>query len=326
MAWTGGGKLCVLGSIALLGLPLAAPAAHASRTAASHSNHAAAHTPGHIADHTAGLGAAHAHFAASEAPRHEHLAAAGHRAAAGRHGTSEARLYGGRGHGSAKHLAYGRGHGRGIHFARATGEGGISCVPFAREETGIGLKGNAETWWNEADGVYARGSSPEPGAVLSFRSNYAMRLGHVAVVTHVISNRQIEIDHANWAGPGAGAGQVSRNISVIDVSQNNDWTAVRVALGHSTEYGSVYPTYGFIYDRPDRGTAVASVRQTDINPPPRDLRPADERTPLAVVHPVPIPAVGPAQGYDEVAEAPDGRDGRTASGPLNLDAPDRGLR
>ncbi|MBV9735566.1 MAG: CHAP domain-containing protein [Acidisphaera sp.] len=207
-----------------------------------------------------------------------------------------------------------------VRYARAGG--GISCVPFARAESGIGLKGNAETWWNEADGVYARGSAPEPGSVLSFRANYAMHLGHVAVVTHVIGNRQVEIDQANWAGPGAARGGVSRNISVVDVSQNNDWTAVRVALGHSGTYGSVYPTYGFIYDRPDGATTVASARQADINPPPRDLRPADERTPLAVVHPVLIPPTG----YDEVAEAPEGGGGRAASGPLTLDAPDRSLR
>ena len=45
-------------------------------------------------------------------------------------------------------------------------------------------------------------------------------------------------------------GGVARSIPVVDVSEANDWTAVRVGLGRSGEFGSVYPTYGFIYDRP----------------------------------------------------------------------------
>ncbi|MBV9784098.1 MAG: CHAP domain-containing protein [Acidisphaera sp.] len=229
-------------------------------------------------------------------------------------------------HGGLKMVSYSMRHGgRGrFRLAKAGGGGGISCVPFARNESGIGLSGNAATWWDEAAGVYARGSAPELGSILNFRANYAMHLGHVAVVSTVINNRQIEIDHANWAGPGAGRGHVSRDISVIDVSQNNDWTAVRVALGHSGEYGSVYPTYGFIYDRPDGSQPrVAVAAQSDLNPPPRDLRPVGERTPLAVVHPVRVPH----QAYDEVAEAPPerGAASTTLSG-FTLDAPDRNLR
>ncbi len=169
--------------------------------------------------------------------------------------------------------------------------GGLQCVPFARNASGIELSGNAWTWWNEAAGVYERGNRPEPGSILSFRSNGAMRLGHVAVVSRVVNDREIEIDHANWGYRGA----VARAVSVVDVSPNNDWTAVRVALGSNDDFGSIYPTYGFIYGRPDRGTMVANntssfAPEPDLNPPPRDLR----------------PAAGRAQffGYEEVAEAP----------------------
>jgi len=151
---------------------------------------------------------------------------------------------------------------------------GISCVPFARVASGIELKGNAANWWDAANGVYARGQAPEDGSVLNFRANGHMRLGHVAVVSRVINVREIEVDHANWAGPSANKGGVSRGISVIDVSANNDWSAVRVALGHGGDYGSVYPTYGFIYDRPDVGYAET----------------------------VTMPSPGAA--YEEVAEAP----------------------
>jgi surface antigen len=157
----------------------------------------------------------------------------------------------------------------------ARGYGGISCVPYARSASGIELKGNAANWWDAAAGVYQRGSRPEVGSVMNFRATGSMRLGHVAVVTQVVNSREVEIDHANWAGPGAGKGGIARAIPVVDVSENNDWSSVRVGLGRSGGFGSVYPTYGFIYDRPDRGVMLANT-------------PAGART----------------TGFDEVAEAP----------------------
>jgi surface antigen len=184
--------------------------------------------------------------------------------------------------------------------------GGLSCVPFARNDSGISVSGNAWQWWDNAAGVYARGSVPEPGSVLTFRSNGRMRLGHVAVVSRVINPREIQIEHANWWAPGMRGG-VARNIPVVDVSEANDWTAVRVGLGKSGEFGSVYPTYGFIYDRPDTGTMVASTGtpapKPALNPVPSDLRPATERG---------------WQAYEEVAEAPgvpqsNGRSSRSAA-------------
>ena len=70
--------------------------------------------------------------------------------------------------------------------------------------------------------------------------------------------REVEIDHANWWGPGMHGG-VAHNVPVVDVSEANDWSAVRVGLGRSGDFGSVYPTYGFIYDRPDNGVQVAAA-------------------------------------------------------------------
>jgi hypothetical protein len=180
---------------------------------------------------------------------------------------------------------------RGYHYA---GSGGISCVPFARGDSGISVAGNAWQWWENAAGVYERGRVPEAGSVLTFRPNGRMRLGHVAVVSHVINPREVQVEHANWAGTGMRGG-VARNIPVVDVSEANDWTAVRVGLGRSGEFGSVYPTYGFIYDRPDSGKLVAAAQapapKPALNPVPSDLRPAVERG---------------WQTYEEVAEAPKG--------------------
>lgn len=161
------------------------------------------------------------------------------------------------------------------------GGGYLQCVPFARENSGIELSGNASAWWSAAQGIYERGSRPEIGSVLNFRSNGRMHSGHVAVVTNVDNGRTVEIDHANWGGPGGNRGGVSRNVTVVDVSPANDWSAVRVALGRSGDFGSVYPTFGFIYDRPDNGTMVANTSTAPMpliaNAPPRDLRPAYEQ-------------------------------------------------
>ena len=184
-------------------------------------------------------------------------------------------------------------HGRFLpHGRRYAHGGGISCVPFARNDSGISVAGNAWEWWDNAAGVYARGSVPEPGSVLTFRANGRMRLGHVAVVSRIINAREVEVDHANWWGPGMYGG-VARNIPVVDVSEANDWTAVRVGLADGEKFGSVYPTYGFIYDRPDTGVMVAShaapAPQPELNPAPADLRPAAERG---------------WETYEEVAEAP----------------------
>ena len=179
----------------------------------------------------------------------------------------------------------------------------LQCVPFARAESGIALKGNAANWWDAAAGVYARGFRPEAGAVLNFRATGGMRLGHVAVVTNVLGPREIEIDHANWTRYGASHGNVSLAMRVLDVSPANNWTAVRVELGHTGGFGAVYPTYGFIYGRPDPGVMVANT--------------------LATLHPT---AERPALDADEVAEAPAGRSADIAPMLLPVAAAEHSLR
>jgi surface antigen len=135
----------------------------------------------------------------------------------------------------------------------------ISCVPYARQRSGLSLRGNGREWWNNAAGRYARGQRPEEGSVLSFPASGSMRHGHVAVVSRVIEPRVIEIDHANWGGPGIRRGQVMRGVRVMDVSDTNDWTAVRVQVGWtSTAFGRVYPTHGFIHARSADGSVIAS--------------------------------------------------------------------
>lgn len=175
-----------------------------------------------------------------------------------------------------RHASYGRasyarhgGYGYGMREARAatwyhsgrarfrriaSGGAVLQCVAFARADSGIELTGNAVNWWDNAEGVYARGLRPETGSVLSFRANGHMRLGHVAVVSDVIDGRTIVVDHSHWGSRG-----VSHAMSVIDVSENNDWSAVRVEIGHTGTYGAIYPTHGFIYARPAGGERTADA-------------------------------------------------------------------
>jgi len=157
----------------------------------------------------------------------------------------------------------------------------IPCVQFVRATTDFRISGNAHLWWSRAAGVHARGSVPEVGSILSFKSIKQMPMGHVAVVSRVISSREIEIDHSNWVHRG-----IVRGAEVVDVSPRNDWTAVRVSLKPgAAAYGSIRPTNGFIYARP-HGSDVPNLAERPVDlgmpklgPAPRDLRPQSERAP-----------------------------------------------
>ncbi|MEP6967511.1 MAG: CHAP domain-containing protein [Pseudomonadota bacterium] len=131
------------------------------------------------------------------------------------------------------------------------------CVPFARLVSGIQIFGDAHTWWQQAAGRYQTGFTPKAGAVLCFKPTGHMRLGHVAVVSQVLTDRVIQITHANWSIIEGARGQVEKNVTVIDVSPAGDWSQVKVWYDPSRDLGAtVYPTYGFIYQ--DAYAAAAS--------------------------------------------------------------------
>lgn len=146
------------------------------------------------------------------------------------------------------------------------------CVPFARMTSGIEIFGDAWTWWRQAAGKYAQGFSPKAGAVLVFKPNGVMTKGHVAVVSHVLTERVIQVNHANWSVIHGERGQIEHDVTVVDVSNAGDWSLVKVWFDPSRDIGNTtYPTYGFIYQSPESAarsateSAVRTLAQTAIN-------------------------------------------------------------
>lgn len=119
----------------------------------------------------------------------------------------------------------------------------LQCVPYAREQSGINIYGDAYTWWDKAAGKYPRGSLPEPGTVMVLRNYAGPAHGHLAVVRQVVSPREIRVDHANWLNDGS----IYVNDPVQDVSSGNDWSVVRVFNLKAGAWGTkLYPVQGFI--------------------------------------------------------------------------------
>jgi len=119
----------------------------------------------------------------------------------------------------------------------------IFCVEYARARSGLAVFGDAKFWWARAKNLYARASDPVENAVMVFTASKRLRLGHVAVVTHIISSREIRVDQANWQNHG----EIDHSTPVKDVSSHNDWSQVRVWDMKSGGFGThVYAVSGFI--------------------------------------------------------------------------------
>jgi surface antigen len=135
----------------------------------------------------------------------------------------------------------------------------LQCAPYARQVSGIEIRGNANTWWSQAAGRYDRGHTPRVGAVLAFEATSHMRMGHVAMVSRVVSDREVLLTHANWSRRGG----IERNVRAVDVSAKGDWSMVKVWYAPLGDLGlTAYPTKGFIYadaPAPDRDEDVAPV-------------------------------------------------------------------
>lgn len=122
------------------------------------------------------------------------------------------------------------------------------CVPFAREASGIRIYGDAWTWWDQAQGRYRRGHEPRVGSVIVFARSGQLRLGHVAVVSRIVEDRVVMLTHANWSRQNGERGHAEQDVTLYDVSDDNDWSRVKVWYRDSNGLGgSTYPVEGFIY-------------------------------------------------------------------------------
>ena len=119
----------------------------------------------------------------------------------------------------------------------------LQCVPYARWKSGVTIWGDAWHWWEKASGRFGRSSEPERGSVLVLKGFSDNGRGHVAVVRKIINSREIVVDHANWLN----GGEINLDSPVMDVSDDNDWSRVRVWYTPGDHYGGrVYDVQGFI--------------------------------------------------------------------------------
>ncbi len=147
------------------------------------------------------------------------------------------------------------------------GNAPIECAPFARALTGVQLHGEADDWWQQASGRYQRASRPAVGSILVLRRSGRLPYGHVAVVTRVMSRRQLLVSQANWVHH-----RVTADQPVIDVSSANDWSVVRLWWPPSGQMGITdYAVRGFIL--PDRPASHDQL----IAATPRAVRLAENR-------------------------------------------------
>jgi len=159
----------------------------------------------------------------------------------------------------------------GLFAAAPAAAARVQCVTFARDFSGIDLHGNAATWWGQASGKYEQGSAPRVGGVLVFKATGAMRVGHVATVSAIVSPREIRVTHANWSPIDGHRGQVESDVAVVDTSAAGDWSRVRVWYAPLGDLGRRdYPVYGFIYNgrpavaAPATAFAVAAVEAMPV--------------------------------------------------------------
>jgi hypothetical protein len=119
----------------------------------------------------------------------------------------------------------------------------LYCVEYARALSGLNIFGDAKHWWAKAKDLYARVAHPAESAVMVFSGSSRLKRGHLAVVSHIVSPREIRVEQANWLNRG----EIDRSTPVLDVSEKNDWSKVRVWDVPSGQYGSrTYAISGFI--------------------------------------------------------------------------------
>lgn len=121
----------------------------------------------------------------------------------------------------------------------------IWCTDYVASELGIGLFGDAKTWWNDSRFTstgYTKSSTPTVGAIIVFNSWTGNPYGHVGIVRSILSSSEILIDHSNWHWDG----NPQTGVGVKQAS--GSWSQVKVKFnpGDANYGGTAYPVQGFL--------------------------------------------------------------------------------
>ena len=120
------------------------------------------------------------------------------------------------------------------------------CVPYARRVSGIEIYGDAHTWWHQAQ-ESRKGYEPREGAVMVLSGTRRISRGHLAVVTEIVSDSQINVTHSNWGSDSNTRRIIYEQMRVEDVSARGDWSQARFWNPQLGVFGLPYKVSGFIY-------------------------------------------------------------------------------
>lgn len=178
----------------------------------------------------------------------------------------------------------------------------MQCVPFARDLSGIQLKGDAVVWWGQAEGKYDRSARPQNGALLVLKGYRTDSRGHLAYVKRMLSRSEIVIDHANWLNDG----KLHIDTPVKDVSPNHDWSLVKVWSVPAGRYGDrTYRVQGFILpDAEALALAAANRRKLGVSTTTiASAAPSGVTAQAPTIARAPAPATTPASAVVNVERA-----------------------
>ena len=125
---------------------------------------------------------------------------------------------------------------------------GLQCVPYARALTGVEIRGDAHTWWGQAEGRYRarRPAKGWRGDGLCPAWQYAA--GPCRGGAAIRRQAHVLISHANWSTIDGGRGHIEDDVRVVDATEANDWSRVRVWYTPNAALGTTeWPLHGFIY-------------------------------------------------------------------------------
>jgi surface antigen len=133
------------------------------------------------------------------------------------------------------------------------------CASYARLHSAVKIFGDAYKWWELARGRYERHTEPTAGSIMVLYGYAGPSRGHVAIVRNLNSSRTITVDHANWLNDGA----IFLSDPVMDVSEKNDWSEIRVWNIRTGHWGGrIYSVRGFI--GPDRALYAVRAYETEL--------------------------------------------------------------